>query len=261
MSRCALITGASTGIGYEFSKLLARDGYHVVLVARSEQRLAKVAQELRQSSGASVTILPKDLALPQAPQELYDQLQQQQVAVDILVNNAGFGSHGRFAEADLATQLSMMQVNMGALTHLTRLCLPGMIRRGWGRILNMSSTAAFQPGPLMAVYYASKAYVLSFSEALANEVRGTGVTVTVLCPGPTRTNFQNRAGVGDTLLVRSGVADAASVARAGYRGLMDGTPLVIPGFRNRLLAFLVRLTPRSVVTQVVRAIQERRAAA
>ncbi|MBI4004138.1 MAG: SDR family NAD(P)-dependent oxidoreductase, partial [Candidatus Omnitrophica bacterium] len=146
-------------------------------------------------------------------------------------------------------------------THLTRLLLPGMIKQRAGKILNVASTAAFQPGPLMAVYYASKAYVLSFSEALANELRGTGVTVTALCPGPTRTNFQSRAGVGDSLLGRSGAADAASVARAGYRGLMAGKSVVIPGLRNRVLAFLVRLAPRALVTQIVRGIQEKRAAA
>ena len=152
----------------------------------------------------------------------------------------------------------MMQLNMVALTHLTRLLLPGMIKQRAGKILNMASTAAFQPGPLMAVYYASKAYVLSFSEALANELRGTGVTVTVLCPGPTRTNFQSRAGVGDSLLARSGAADAASVARAGYRGLMAGTTVVIPGMRNRLLAFAVRCLPRPLVVRAVRRIQEKR---
>lgn len=258
MNRCALITGASGGIGYELAKLLARESYHVVLVARSEQRLAEVAQELRQFSGASMIVIPKDLALPQAAEEVFDQLRRQGLMVDVLVNNAGFGSHGLFAEADLSGQLEMMQVNMVALTHLTRLCLPGMIQRRWGKILNVASTAAFQPGPLMAVYYASKAYVLSFSEALANELKGTGVTVTALCPGPTRTSFQERAGVGDTPLMRGRIADAASVARAGYCGLMAGKTVVIPGIRNRLLALAVKHLPRPLVTQAVRKIQEKR---
>jgi short-subunit dehydrogenase len=258
MSRCALITGASTGIGYEFAKLFARDGSGLVVVARNGQRLAEVKAELEQQFHVPVTVVPKDLALAQAPDELFAELQRERIEVDVLVNNAGFGTHGPFAEADPASQLQMMQVNMAALTHLTRLFLPGMIARTSGRILNVASTAAFQPGPLMAVYYASKAYVLSFSEALANELRGTGVTVTALCPGPTRTNFQNRAGVGDTLLARSGVADAASVARTGYRGLMAGKTVVIPGTRNRILAFTVRWLPRSLVIRAVRNIQEKR---
>src|SRR3989338_3107317 len=274
MSRCALITGASGGIGYELAKLFAREGCHTVLVARNEQKLSEVAQELRQFSGASVSVMPKDLTLPQAPDELFAQLRREGLTVDVLVNNAGFGTHGPFAEADLSVQREMMQLNMVALTHLTRLLLPSMIAQRAGKILNVASTAAFQPGPLMAVYYASKAYVLSFSEALANELRGTGVTVTVLCPGPTRTNFQRRAGVGDSLcldsarhssrarqsrveglLGRSGVADAASVAQAGYRGLMAGKSVVIPGLRNRVLAFSIRLMPRAMVTQIVRGIQ------
>lgn len=258
MSRCALVTGASTGIGYELAKLLAREGYHVVLVARSEQKLSEVARELREFSGASVTVIPKDLALPQAPEELFDQLQRQGLTVDVLVNNAGFATHGPFAESDLLVQREMMQLNMVALTHLTRLLLQGMIKRKSGKILNVASTAAFQPGPLMAVYYASKAYVLSFSEALANELQGTGVSVTALCPGPTRTSFQERAGVGDTPLMRGRIADAASVAREGLRGLMVCTPVVIPGFRNRLLVSSVRFLPRRLITQIVRRIQEQR---
>src|SRR3989338_4501146 len=258
MSRCALITGASGGIGYELAKLFAREGCHTVLVARNEQKLSEVAQELRQFSGASVSVMPKDLTLPQAPDELFAQLRREGLTVDVLVNNAGFGTHGPFAEADLSVQREMMQLNIVELTHLTRLLLPGMIAQRAGKILNVASTAAFQPGPLMAVYYASKAYVLSFSEALANELRGTGVTVTALCPGPTRTNFQQRAGIGDTPLMRARVAGAASVARAGYRGLMAGTAVVIPGARNRLLVFAVKHLPRPLVIQAVRKIQEKR---
>lgn len=258
MSRCALITGASGGIGYELAKLCAREGDHVILVARNEQKLGEVARELQQSPAASTTVMAKDLTRPDASDELFAALQRDGRTVDVLVNNAGFGTHGPFAESDLSVQREMMQLNMVALTHLTRLLLPGMIEQRAGKILNVASTAAFQPGPLMAVYYASKAYVLSFSEALANELRGTGVTVTALCPGPTRTNFQRRAGVGDTLLARSGVADAASVAQAGYRGLMAGKTVVIPGMRNGFLAFAVKCLPRPLVIQAVRQIQEKR---
>jgi len=258
MSRCALITGASSGIGYELTKLFAKDGYQLVLVARNGQRLAEVKEELERQFRVPVKVIAKDLALPQAPDEIFAELRREGMTVDALVNNAGFGTHGPFAETDLPAQLEMMQVNMVALTHLTRLFLPGMIERKSGKILNVASTAAFQPGPLMAVYYATKTYVLSFSEALANELQGTAVSVTVLCPGPTRTSFQERARVGDTPLMRGRIADAASVAQAGYRGLMAGKPLLIPGFRNRLLAFSVRLMPRAVVTQIVRGIQEQR---
>jgi len=256
--KTALITGASTGIGYELAKLFASDGFQVVLVARNAQKLAEVAKELEEQFHVSATIAPRDLALPSSPDELFRTLQHDGLQVDVLVNNAGFGTHGSFSESDLTQQLQMMQVNMVALSHLTKLFLPGMISRGWGKILNVASTAAFQPGPLMAVYYASKAFVVSFSEALANELGGTGVTVTVLCPGPTRTEFQKRAGVGEANLVTSRIMDARTVARAGYRGLMAGKTVVIPGTGNQFLALLVKFMPRTVVTQVVRGIQEKR---
>ena len=258
-SRTALITGASSGIGDALAKVFSREGYDLVLVARNAQKLAEVATELqRQRSDAMVTVMPTDLARPQASEELVGQLERDGITVDILVNNAGFGTHGSFAAADLCTQLEMVQVNVVALTHLTRLFLPGMVRRGGGKILNVASTAAFQPGPLMAVYYASKAYVLSFSEALANELQGTGVSVTALCPGPTRTAFQRRAGVEETSLMQGGMMEAEAVAQAGYRALMEGRPVIIPGARNRLLALAVKFLPRALVTRAVRAIQEQR---
>jgi short-subunit dehydrogenase len=175
----------------------------------------------------------------------------------VLVNNAGFPVFGMFTETNLETELEMLQVNVVALTQLTKLFLKGMIERRYGRILNLASTAAFEPGPLMAVYYASKAYVLSFSEALANELRGTGVTVTTLAPGPTRTGFQKRGQLEDSRLVQGQIADAHSVALAGYRGLMAGKTLVIPGFANKLIPWIVRVSPRGVVTRVVRRMQER----
>lgn len=258
--RTALITGASSGIGLELAKGFARDGYHLLLVARNVAALDALAGELRQTFGVSVVTLPKDLSLRDTPSEIFEQLTQASIAVDVLVNNAGFGTHGAFANADLTEQLDMMQVNMAALTHLTRLCLPGMLARRRGKILNIASTAAFQPGPLMAVYYATKAYVLSFSEALANELRGSGVTVTVLCPGPTQTNFQQRAGVAHIRVMSRRVMDARTVAEAGYRGLMRGKFLVIPGWRNRLLVNAVRWLPRELVTGTVRRFQEQRRA-
>ena len=253
-----MITGASSGIGYALTHYFARDGYQLVLVARDQQRLMELAKRLQTQSDISVKIIAKDLALPRSPDEIFEQLQRDDITIQVLVNNAGFGSHGPFAEADLAEQLRLMQVNMVALTHLTRLFLPSMMAQHSGKILNVASTAAFQPGPFMAIYYASKAYVLSFSEALANELRGSGVSVTALCPGPTRTEFQARAGVGHTKLMSGRIMDAESVARIGYDAFMRGQTVVIPGLRNRLLALAVRWAPKALVIRVVRQMQERR---
>ena len=255
----ALITGASGGIGYELAKLCARDGYHLILVARNQEKLRQLAAELQSAYGVSVRVLAKDLSLPAAPHEIFTELQRSSIAVDLLVNNAGYGTYGFFHQADATTQLNMIQLNVAALTHLTRLFLPPMLARGHGKMLQVASTAAFQPGPLMAVYYATKAYVLSFSNALANELKGTGVTVTALCPGSTRTGFQERAGMGTALrLFRLGVMDAATVARAGYRGMQKGKAIVIPGLMNRLTALSARIVPRNVATCVVRYLQDQR---
>jgi hypothetical protein len=258
--RTALITGGSSGIGYELAKLFARDGYRLILVARNADDLAARAAELTQAFGRPVVTLSCDLARAEGPETLVERLRRDGLGVDVLVNSAGFATHGPFAQADPAVQAEMLQLNVASVVHLTRLLLPPMIARGWGRVLNLASTAAFQPGPLMAGYYASKAYVLSFSEALANELRGTGVAVTALCPGPTKTNFQIRAGLKRARLVRAGMMDAPAVARIGYNGLMAGKPVVIPGARNRLLSVVVRLAPRAWVTRIVRRIQEERAA-
>lgn len=256
--KTALVTGASGGIGYELARLFARDGYNLVLVARSENKLAEVKAELEKRHGISARVLVKDISRPEAPNEIYSELQQEGVRIDALVNNAGFTVFGPFAETSLEDELQLMQVNIVALTHLTKLFLPGMVENRHGRILNLGSTASFQPGPLMAVYYASKAYVLSFSEAIATELQGTGVTVTALCPGPTRTGFQERGKMEDSRLVAGRkIMDARTAARAGYRGMMKGQTLVIPGFMNWLGAEAVRFTPRKVVTQVVRKAQER----
>ena len=189
-AKTVLITGASSGIGYELTKLFARDRYNLVLVARSESKLQQIASELTQQFGVTVKFITKDLALSTSPIEIWQELQTEGIAIDILVNNAGFATYGLFTETELQAELNMMQLNMATLTHLTKLFLQEMFPRKTGKILNIASTAAFQPGPLMAVYYATKAYVLSFSEALANELQGTGITVTVLCPGPTASGFQ-----------------------------------------------------------------------
>ncbi|MBO3457485.1 SDR family oxidoreductase [Aetokthonos hydrillicola Thurmond2011] len=253
----ALITGASGGIGYEFAKLFAQDGYNLVVIARSGQKLTQIAHDFKQKYGIEVKAIAKDLAIPTAAEEIFTQLQQESIKVDVLVNNAGFASYGLFQENDITKELEMMQVNMVTLTHLTWLFLKDMIGQGYGRILNLASTAAFQPGPLMAVYYATKAYVLSFSEAIANELEGTGVTVTALCPGPTESGFQQRAAMEDSKLVSGQkIMDAETVAQIGYRSLLEGKTVVIPGLKNKILAESIRFTPRKVVTKLVRIMQE-----
>lgn len=257
MPKTALITGASSGIGYELALLFARDGFDCVVTARRTDRLEALAERLRRDHRVTVRVLAGDLAKPETPMAIRSALNAARVEVDVLINNAGFTAFGSFAELDAKTQLEELQVNIVALTHLTRLFLPGMISRRDGRILNIASTAAFEPGPLMAVYYASKAYVLSFSEAIANELQGTGVSVTTLCPGITQTGFQARGAMEDSRLVQGGMADAASVALAGYRGVMARKGVVIPGLANKLVPLAVRLAPRSLVTRMVRRAQER----
>ena len=256
-NRTALITGASAGLGYEFAHLFARDKYNLVLVARSGPKLAELADQLRQQHGISVTTIPLDLGLPQASQTLFEETQRGGIHVDILVNNAGYGMSGKFAEIPLAESYGQIQLNVTALALLTRLYLEPMLERRSGKIMNVASTAAFQPGPLMAVYYATKAYVLSFSEAIADELRNTGVTVTCFCPGATLTEFQKRAQTENSrLLQQLSPMDAETVAEMGYRALMEGKTLAIAGFRNWLVAESVRFAPRKVVTAISRWVAE-----
>jgi hypothetical protein len=256
--RSALVTGASGGIGEELARLLAADGRDLVLVARRRDKLESLASELSARHDVRARVIASDLAREQAPQEIFDELRDAGEEVDVLINNAGFGSYGLFAETDARTELDLLQVNVVALTHLTKLFLPMMIARRAGQVMNVASTAAFQPGPLMAVYYASKAYVLSFSEALSNETGGTGVTVTALCPGPTETGFVAAAGLGESKLFDRAVMDARTVAEAGYRGMLAGKSVVIPGLRNSVMARAARIAPHSLVMKVVRRIQEQR---
>ncbi|HMP01194.1 MAG TPA: SDR family oxidoreductase [Gemmatales bacterium] len=255
----ARVAGASSGRGVEFARLLAAEGHDLVLVARSSDKLASIAQDLQGRHGGAVHPIPVDLAVPHAPDSLVNLLRERGLSPDLLINNAGFGSYGPFIETDLGEQLRMIQVNVAALTHLTHLLLPEMMQRRCGRILNVASTAAFQPGPLMAVYYATKAFVLSFSEALANELNGSGVTVTCLCPGPTQTGFQERAAMTRSRLVAGRkIMDATAVARAGLKAMHKGKTLVIPGLGNKLLTLSVRLAPRQMVTKMVRGLQSPR---
>ncbi len=255
----ALITGASSGIGLELASVAAHDRHDLVLVARNREKLESIGRGLAEEYGVRVSVIAKDLADPAGPAALSRELAERGIALDVLVNNAGVGVYGRFAQTSLDKELEMIQINLVALTHLTKLFLTGMLERRRGRILNVASTAAFQPGPIMAVYYATKAYVLSFSEALANEVAGTGVTVTALCPGPTRTEFQSRAGFQPIPLLRSPLVTATSVvARAGWRGMKRGKRVVVPGLANRILVQAVRATPRRLGTAVVRKLQDSR---
>ena len=252
-------TGASSGIGYELSRVFARNGYPLLLVARNGEKLQAVVQELQTAHDVPVSTCVVDLSVADGPRRVADAARQLGRRVEILVNNAGFGVYGPFVEADVDATLQMLQVNIVSLTHLTRLLLPEMVQRNSGRILNVASVAAFVPGPLMAVYYASKAYVLHFSEALDEELSDTDVRVTALCPGPTATGFESRAGLGGSKLFSSQkVMDARTVAEAGYRGLMRGRRLVVPGWRNKLITESPRLSPRWLLAKITRRLQERR---
>ena len=245
-AKLALVTGASYGLGLEFARLLARAGYDLALVARSAEKLEASAQELRSHFRVSVSTVAVDLASPDA----IDVLLERVPACDVLVNNAGFANFGEFARLEESKLVDEIQVDVAAVTRLTRRYLPQMIARGSGKILNVASTAAFVPGPTAAVYYASKAFVLSFSEAIAYELRGSGVTVTCLCPGGTATGFQERAKAESLLLFRLPLADARSVAKAGIDGMMRGKAVVIPGIVNNLVAFSPRISPRSLLLAI-----------
>ena len=249
MNPTVLVTGASGGIGEQFARLFAAHHHDLILVARIEDKLQSLSAELARAHGIQSRSLAADLADPAAPPRLFEALQG--VAIDALVNNAGFGARGAFAEIGYQVEARMIQVNVAALAHLTRLFLPGMLARRAGKILNVASTAAYVPGPFMAVYYASKAFVLSFSEAVAEEVQGSGVTVTALIPGPTETNFAATAGNQDSRLFRTAaVMSAAAVARVGFDGLMAGKRVAIAGVGNRLTVFSTRLAPRTMLAKI-----------
>jgi len=255
--KTALITGAAGGIGYELACIFAAHDYNLVLVDRNGLKLVEIAAKFQEEFGNFAKTIVKDLSISTAPEEIFTELQLADINVDVLVNNAGFGIYGLFHETDLAAELEMLQVNLVCLTHLTKLFVKHMVKQGEGKILNVSSAAAFQPGPLMAVYFATKAYILSFSEAIANELEGTGVTVTVLCPGSTASAFHERTGMADSKLLKGKrMMDAQTVAEIGFRGLMKGKTIVIPGFMNKILAKSVRFVPRNLVTKIVRNMQE-----
>jgi short-subunit dehydrogenase len=254
--KTALITGASGGIGLEFARIHASKGDNLVLVARSSDKLDEVKRELEKDYKVEVYNIVKDLSVKDAAADVFNDVKSKNIIVGYLVNNAGFGDFGLFAGSDWEKQEKMIGLNITALAHLTRLFLPGMIERGEGKILNVASMASFQPGPTMSVYFASKAFVLSFSEAINNEVKDKGVSVTALCPGSTESNFHAVAMNDPNLVEDRKMQSAREVAEIGYRAMMKGKPVVIPGLRNAFLAFAVRFFPREFITKMARKIQE-----
>ncbi|HEU6449181.1 MAG TPA: SDR family oxidoreductase [Verrucomicrobiae bacterium] len=247
-----LITGASSGIGLELARCFARDGCRLILVARNQIALEKLAADLRQENKIETIVLPADLSLPETPKQIYSKLAAQNIFPDILVNNAGFGLHGRFAELPLPTQMEIIRVNVSALVELTGLFLPPMIQHKRGGVLNVGSVAGFIPGPGMAIYYATKAFVQSFTEALAEELLGTGITVTALDPGPTESNFGNIARGTKVRRIQSGKISAESVAKYGYHAFRCRKVIAIPGVRNRILILLTRLAPRWAIRKGIK---------
>lgn len=256
ISKVALVTGAASGLGFELSLLLARDNYDLILVDIDAEKLKSVKSDLVNDFDARVQLMVKDLSQPNIAQEILDEIQD--TPIEVLINNAGFGVFGSFSNTDWERESEMLHLHIMTTTHLTKLLLQGMIERDSGKILNMSSLAAFQPGPLMSLYYASKAYILSFSEAIANELKDTGVTVTVLCPGQTKTSFQE--------VVSDGCADnkisfnmgcPKEVARYGYDAMLKGKTVVIPGTINKFLSKLPRFVSRGAATSIVRKLQEK----
>jgi short-subunit dehydrogenase len=252
MSETCLITGASSGIGMELARCFAADKSNLILIARNTDALERLAAELREGCSIGVHVITADLSHPESPQRIFDEVKGRGMRVDVLVNNAGFGLHGSFAELPLQRQLEIIQVNITALVALTGLILPGLIERHRGGILNVGSVAGFLPGPNMAVYYASKAFVLSFSEALQTELRDTGVCVSNLCPGPTETNFSKVARGYRRRQTQAGKMSAAQVARVGYEDFRKGQCLSVPGLANKILAGIVpRILTRATLRRLI----------
>ncbi|MBT3605409.1 MAG: SDR family oxidoreductase [Candidatus Latescibacteria bacterium] len=249
----ALITGASSGIGLELARIFAADGVDVILSARSEDKLQALARELVVQHSVKAEVVVSDLSVQDSAKTLYEAIKEKGWEVDYLVNNAGFGVFGEFAETKWEDEAAMLNVNVVALTHLTKLFMPYFIQRRSGRIMNVASTASFQPGPLMAAYFASKAYVLSFSEAISNELKGTGVTVTALCPGATETGFQSAAGAtGSRLFETRKLPTGADVAKYGYKAMQKGKRVAVHGVINKVLAQSNRFAPRSLSMAITR---------
>jgi uncharacterized protein len=259
MKEYALITGASSGIGLELARVFARQGYSLLLTARREEHLKELQKELQEKYETDVIYIASDLSVKETPQQLYNYADSTKLNITVLINNAGIGDYGFFHESDWNKTAKMIDLNIRSLTHLTRLFLPDLIQKERAYILNVASTAAFQPGPLMSVYYASKHYVLAFGEAIANELEGTGVTVTTLCPGPTESEFRETASMKKSKLFdRFPVATSREVAEYGYKVVKKGKRVAVYGFQNKIAPIFMGLVPRNFVTSVVRKIQERK---
>jgi uncharacterized protein len=252
----ALITGASSGIGLEFAKLFAADGSDLVIVARREERLKEIAGELSSTHGITVHVLAKDLSKPKAPEEIFSHLNKENIQIDVLVNNAGFGKKEVFSETDKDIHLDMLQVNVTALTHLTKLFLTGILERGYGGILNVGSLAGFQPGPNLAVYFATKAYVLSFTEALAEENDNPNIKISCFAPGPVRTEFGEKSELDDSLLFKISLMDSEPAVKAGYEGFRNGKVIVIPGLKQQIVPLMNRFTPRFLVRKLAKRLNQ-----
>ena len=258
--RTALITGASSGFGLEFAKLFAKDGYDVVLVSRNPEKLAEVAMDLKVEYGVRTVILEKDLSVPGSAKELYDEVKASKITVDVLVNNAGVSERGFFYETDMEKELSIIQLNVISVFELTKLFLKEMIARDEGRILQLSSTAAKSPQPLMAVYGATKAFVYSFSEALINELKGTNVSMTVLLPGPSDTDFFHKAHAEDSNVYKKGkLSNPKDVARDGYKALMKGKGKIVSGLKNKVQVAVSNVLPHNAVTAGSRNLMDEKA--
>jgi short-subunit dehydrogenase len=258
MKKTALITGASNGIGLELAKIHASKGGDLVLVARSKSKLDELKSELEKQFGVSVYTIEKDLSATNAAQEVYDKTKEKNISVDYLINNAGFGDFGMFSETDWDKELKMINLNITTLTLFTKLYLQDMVKRGSGKIMNVASTAAFQPGPTMSVYCATKAYVLSFTEAVNNEVNDQGITITALCPGATATGFEAASGLEDSKLFKGkNLPTAKEVAVYGYRSMLKGKAVAISGMMNFIMANSIRFIPRALVIKVSRKILEK----
>ena len=255
-NKTALVTGGASGLGYELALLLAKDNYNLILIDIDANKLEKAKNEIQEKFNSEVTVLVKDLSIVNIAEEIFNEIKH--TPIDVLINNAGFGLYGFFAETNWKREAAMLNLHIMTTTHLTKLLLKGMVERGSGKILNMSSLAAFQPGPLMSIYYASKSYILSFSEAIANELKGTGVTVTVLCPGQTKTSFQEVVSEGTSEnKIGFNIASPDEVAKYGYKALLKGKSVAIPGTFNKFLSLLPRIMPRNIATSIVRKIQEK----
>ena len=248
----ALITGASSGIGYQLAKLFARDKYNLILVARREERLNQLARDMEENYQVRAYVIIKDLSLPQSGQEIHDWIMKNNIRIDLLVNNAGFAVYGSFADTRWEDEQKMMRLHMDMTTLMIKLFLPDMLRNNYGRILNVGSTGSFVPGPYISVYCASKSYILRLSEALSEELRGSGVKITVLCPGSTKTEFQSNAIRKKPSETETGGMKAEKVASIAYRALMRGKRVVIPGLQNKIQVFAIRFLPMAVVTRIIK---------